>query len=176
MPRARVPSDKRLQGFLAVVVSRREWSRSEKLFEDATGLLPGGWKQQEWSKDSNHARQTHGQLLPEAAFRRSSRAPPVLLRQPGCQPPFKPGELADPWFCVPASRRLALSEAACLFDCENVLTPSGIQVRCQRSMAHDRHSDEGPKLLTIQLFFTIVPSAERRMREDGMPPERQSYE
>jgi glutamate-1-semialdehyde 2,1-aminomutase len=31
-----------LQGFLAVVVSRRGWSRSEELFEDAAGLLPGG--------------------------------------------------------------------------------------------------------------------------------------
>jgi len=42
VPRAREPSDKWLQGFLAVVVSRREWSRSKELFEDATGLLPGG--------------------------------------------------------------------------------------------------------------------------------------
>ena len=42
MPRARAPSDPSLQGFLAVVVSRRGWSRSEELFEDATGLLPGG--------------------------------------------------------------------------------------------------------------------------------------
>ena len=42
MPWARAPSDKVFQGFLAVVVSRRERSRSEELFEDATGLLPGG--------------------------------------------------------------------------------------------------------------------------------------
>jgi len=42
VPRARVPCDTWLQGFLAVVVSRREWSRSKELFEDATGLLPGG--------------------------------------------------------------------------------------------------------------------------------------